>query len=69
MFLESKSCGKRPLFNKQSSYRIIGGRYTLPGEVPWQITVGPAGADVLDYCGGSIIDENWVVTVAHCVFE
>ena len=33
-------------------------------EFPWQISMKDAGSHL---CGGSIINENQVITAAHCV--
>lgn len=46
--------------------RIVGGNFADRGEYPWLI--------VLRYnnrflCGGSIIDEETVLTAAHCVID
>ncbi|MFK7803142.1 MAG: trypsin-like serine protease [Anaerolineae bacterium] len=44
---------------------IVGGNNADPGEYPWQALVFPGGF----LCGGSLIDEEWVMTAAHCVFD
>ena len=36
----------------------------LPDEFPWQISLRNLGSHI---CGGSIINENQVITAAHCV--
>ncbi|MEM8858852.1 MAG: trypsin-like serine protease [Chloroflexota bacterium] len=41
---------------------IVGGNEADPGEWPWQVLLNPGGL-----CGGSLIDEEWVLTAAHCV--
>ncbi|KAG8504985.1 Chymotrypsinogen 2 [Galemys pyrenaicus] len=44
--------------------RIINGTDALPGSWPWHVMLQtPTGILI---CGGSLIDENWVVTAAHC---
>ncbi|XP_025966815.1 coagulation factor IX [Dromaius novaehollandiae] len=45
--------------------RVVGGSDSMKGEVPWQVYL----VNSLDvgFCGGSIINEKWVVTAAHCL--
>jgi secreted trypsin-like serine protease len=50
--------------------RIIGGAPAQPGAWPWMAALvsGP-NPYTSQYCGGSLIHPNWVVTAAHCVFD
>ncbi len=60
---------------------IIGGNLASITDVPWQVGILGAPADDSDldnpygsawgnqFCGGSIISEDWVVTAAHCVVD
>ncbi|KAK2899278.1 transmembrane protease serine 9-like [Channa argus] len=50
-------CGKSPI-----NPRIIGGQDTIQGYWPWQAIV--AGSSAI--CGGSLINNQWVLTAAHC---
>ncbi|XP_026567922.1 serine protease 27-like [Pseudonaja textilis] len=45
------------------STRIVGGQPASEGSWPWQ-----AGFSLLNvtFCGGTLINENWVLTAAHC---
>ena len=44
---------------------IVGGAEATPGEYPWQVQLQIPG--YTHWCGGSIIDTDWVLTAAHCV--
>ncbi|KAF6096417.1 serine protease 55 [Phyllostomus discolor] len=58
-------CGKRPVFEAGPQYsRIIEGKEAKVGEFPWLVSI-QAGNE--HFCGGTIIDEWWIVTAAHCV--
>uniref|UniRef100_A0A670ZAN1 Peptidase S1 domain-containing protein n=1 Tax=Pseudonaja textilis TaxID=8673 RepID=A0A670ZAN1_PSETE len=52
-------CCKKSLI----STRIVGGQPASEGSWPWQ-----AGFSLLNvtFCGGTLINENWVLTAAHC---
>lgn len=51
------------------SPRIIGGYEATPGEWPWMTALVERGEEAYlgQFCGGSLIDAQWVVTAAHCV--
>ncbi|KAM3911454.1 coagulation factor IX [Leptodactylus fuscus] len=44
--------------------RIVGGTDSLKGEFPWQIHIVNKNGE--GFCGGSIVNEKWIVTAAHC---
>ena len=48
---------------------IVGGQEANPGEWPWQVALVRKGYPAYDgqFCGGSIIHRNWILTAAHCV--
>ena len=44
----------------------MGGNVALPGAWPWQVGLIQKDASQI-YCGGALINREWVVTAAHCV--
>lgn len=66
------SCGQ--LLVHRSSYSepieglqpwVAGGEVGKKGESPWQVMVLNARGRL--HCGGVLIDQNWVLTAAHCL--
>ena len=54
--------------------RIIGGTTANINDVPWQVGLispqgNPATVFYGQFCGGSIINERWVITAAHCLYD
>lgn len=50
--------------------RIVGGAPAEPGTYPWQVALVDASeTDAYEgqFCGGSLIAPEWVLTAAHCV--
>ncbi|KAK8395459.1 hypothetical protein O3P69_006251 [Scylla paramamosain] len=54
-------CGVR-----NSVTRIVGGEETLQHEYPWHAAIY-SKLENRPFCGGSIINNQWILTAAHCV--
>ncbi|XP_063286938.1 uncharacterized protein LOC134572067 [Pelobates fuscus] len=63
----SPSTTTKPLLGKCGSPvvsgRIVGGTDAVEGEWPWQVLLLYKGGFI---CGGSLINEQWVLGAAHC---
>jgi secreted trypsin-like serine protease len=46
---------------------IVGGKPAKPGKFPYQVRLYASLDDEKGFCGGSIIDPQWVLTAGHCV--
>ncbi|XP_054152744.1 ovochymase-like [Oppia nitens] len=49
--------------------RMIGGRDANPKAYPWMAQLNTTFSNYINGCGGSIIDKQWVLTAAHCVYN
>ncbi|XP_062997025.1 chymotrypsinogen A-like [Elgaria multicarinata webbii] len=58
-------CGVPAIHPIVSGYtRIVNGENAVPGSWPWQVSLQEKSG--WHFCGGSLVNENWVVTAAHC---
>ncbi|XP_014486729.1 PREDICTED: chymotrypsin-2-like [Dinoponera quadriceps] len=46
--------------------RIVNGEDAKPGEIPYQVSLQNKGSN-FHFCGGSVLNDNYVITAAHCV--
>ncbi|XP_054903962.1 chymotrypsin-like protease CTRL-1 [Poeciliopsis prolifica] len=58
-------CGVPTIKPKVSGYnKIINGENAVSGSWPWQVSLQDKRG--FHFCGGSLINKDWVVTAAHC---
>ena len=48
---------------------IVGGIKANKGEYPWQVVIVMSNRRGSFSCGGSILDENNILTAAHCAYD
>jgi len=58
------TCGIRPLVPAATDDKIVGGTEAIAGDWPWSCSMLYSGRHI---CGGSLINEQWVISAAHCV--
>ncbi|KAL5292132.1 hypothetical protein ACFFRR_011131 [Megaselia abdita] len=46
--------------------RIVGGNLATAGKFPYQVALEISAPQGRLFCGGSIIDAEWILTAAHC---
>lgn len=47
--------------------RIVGGTTSEQHEWPWQVSLQLYRGAWYHFCGGSLIQDRWVLTAAHCL--
>lgn len=65
IFFTYSVCGDRPAFIRPA-LRVVGGDIADPNAWPWQVSIF-GGTDQRYFCGGTIIDEKWILTAGHCI--
>ncbi|XP_057677953.1 coagulation factor IXb [Corythoichthys intestinalis] len=57
---------------ENSDQRIVGGYEAKAGDLPWQAALLSRSNGVVDklpFCGGSLLNDLWVITAAHCIVQ
>ncbi|KAF5900282.1 plasminogen isoform X2, partial [Clarias magur] len=62
---ERPKCGTPTVKPRRCFGRIVGGCISKPHSWPWQISLRTNTG--LHFCGGTLINPQWVLTAAHCL--
>jgi len=66
------TCGL-PTVRPDLTTNIVGGKDVIPYSWPWQVALFkliPGSATTsYQFCGGSLISNQWIVTAGHCFFQ
>src|SRR4051812_44979678 len=69
--LLAASCAMQPAGFKAAhsakSNAIVGGTSTTIGARPFQVALESKSEGDFFFCGGSVIDAEWVLTAQHCM--
>ncbi|XP_058600892.1 chymotrypsin-like protease CTRL-1 isoform X2 [Onychostoma macrolepis] len=57
-------CGVPAIKPQTIGSRIVNGQDAISGSWPWQVSLQLPNGN--HFCGGSLINQNWVLTAAHC---
>lgn len=50
---------------ERGTVRVVGGTDSPKGAWPWMVSLYFRGRHV---CGATLIDNEWLITAAHCVY-
>jgi secreted trypsin-like serine protease len=56
-------------FGETDTEMIVGGSAAPDGKYPWQVRLYSTMDDKIGFCGGSIIDAQWILTAGHCLID
>jgi secreted trypsin-like serine protease len=65
--INPSNCGLRPNSKEtaQDPFKIVGGTTAKSGDWAWQVAMNYNNGFT---CGGSVLNSEWIITAAHCVY-
>lgn len=60
--VDPSTCGRRG----DGHTRIVGGSNARPGDWPWQVQIDLIGDWNKYWCGGTLLNDEWILSAAHC---
>jgi len=65
--INDPSCGRRynEIVGLPSDDKVVGGQKADPQDWGWQVAMNYNGRFT---CGGSLLNSEWIITAAHCVY-
>ncbi|WP_035736746.1 serine protease [Glycomyces arizonensis] len=55
--------------NRDINTEVIGGAPAADGQYPWMVALADAADPSYNYCGGSLVEDDVVLTAAHCTVD
>jgi len=63
--INPSNCGLRPIAGKNDPFKVVGGTQAIAGDWGWQVAMKYNNGFT---CGGSVLNSQWIITAAHCVY-